>query len=192
MDQGEPWWLAELSSLDEIPLPDIVHLPQLDKDGHIDFSDVNADIVAVDLGVQSHMFEHSDRLSDIHNLSSGRLTSIHRDTPDSTKLLSRLCTTETLFKQSANLIIEALCAIPEQILRKQTFPSFIHPHWDGDLPEPIVVCMHIAQIFASRTPEIEPFIWRTILAEQQRLTRKACIFIPTSTRPQLTVRWESF
>jgi hypothetical protein len=85
------------------------------------------------------------------------------------RYLTRLRSTESLSQQSCNLVMDALCAIPEQMLRKSTFPPFIHAHWGREsLPEPLAVCMRIAQMFASRSSNIEPFIWRTILAEQRR------------------------
>ena len=58
----------------------------------------------------------------------------------------------------------------------ETFPPFIHPHWAPlSMPESLAICMRIAQMFATRTPEITPFIWRTILAEQRRIVEKVSV-----------------
>ena len=66
-------------------------------------------------------------------------------------------------KYAASLISNILSAFPTMMLRRQTFPPFIHPHWhSSSLPEKLAVCMNIAQLFAARTPETRPFLWRTI------------------------------
>lgn len=86
-----------------------------------------------------------------------------------TSYLDRLEIPDILARENARLIVEALCAVPEQMLRRATFPCFIHPHWNcTEMPEALAICIRIAQMFASRTPEIAPFIWRTVLAEQRR------------------------
>ncbi|KAL6406989.1 Fatty acyl-CoA reductase [Ilyonectria robusta] len=55
------------------------------------------------------------------------------------------------------------------MLRRQTFPPFIHPHWHKPcLPEKLASCMSIAQLFVARTPETRLFLWRIIEAEEQR------------------------
>ncbi|KIM97235.1 hypothetical protein OIDMADRAFT_168993 [Oidiodendron maius Zn] len=73
-------------------------------------------------------------------------------------------------QHGATLVMQALRAIPEKMLRRETFPPFIHPHPHRQaLPEPLAICMRIAQIFATRTLDIRSFIWRTIKAEQARV-----------------------
>lgn len=72
-------------------------------------------------------------------------------------------------KQAATLIVHTLYAFPQMMLRRQTFPPFIHPHWHKPcLPEKLASCMSIAQLFVARTPETRIFLWRTIEAEEQR------------------------
>lgn len=89
--------------------------------------------------------------------------------------LTRLSPSKPLSQQGANLLLESLCAMPEQMLRKATFPMFIHPHWDPlIMPEALAVCMQIVRMFASRTPEVMPFVWRTILAEKRRYLEEVC------------------
>ncbi|KAL5398664.1 hypothetical protein PMIN03_012753 [Paraphaeosphaeria minitans] len=82
--------------------------------------------------------------------------------------LTRICRSDPYAQHSADIIMEALYAIPNQILRRETFPPFIHPHWHlPALPEPLAVCMQLADMYA-RAPEIRDFVWRCILAEQRR------------------------
>lgn len=91
-------------------------------------------------------------------------------------------------QNNANHIIRALRTYPQRMLRRETFPPFIHQHWPKDsngfvvdAAEPITNCMTIAQIFASRTLENTAFIWRTIRAEQQRLVDEVCLFRKSKT-----------
>ncbi|KAF2479363.1 hypothetical protein BDY17DRAFT_37184 [Neohortaea acidophila] len=114
---------------------------------------------------------------DLNPLQRAAITNTPIDRLNSTTntgFLTRLRKTNPVAKHSANLVIDALCAIPEQMLRRATFPPFIHAHWHRQtLPQPLAVCMRIAQMFALRTPDVTPFIWRTILAEQRRFVEQA-------------------
>lgn len=71
-------------------------------------------------------------------------------------------------KHAASLLSNIIFAFPQMMLRRQTFPPFIHGYWHAQLPEKLVACMSIAQLFAARTPETRPFLWRMIDAEEQR------------------------
>ena len=47
---------------------------------------------------------------------------------------------EPLGQQAAHHILRALCAVPGQMLRRETFPPFVHPHWhQKTMPESLVV-----------------------------------------------------
>ncbi|KAG8359282.1 hypothetical protein FVEN_g3060 [Fusarium venenatum] len=82
-------------------------------------------------------------------------------------------------QHASRIVMQMLYAYPQMMLRRQTFPQFIHPHWHQQhLPEALSNCMGIAQLFASRTPETGPFLWKTISAEQNRLQEKLCTFTP--------------
>ncbi|KAJ8118407.1 hypothetical protein OPT61_g601 [Boeremia exigua] len=82
--------------------------------------------------------------------------------------LTRIGRSDKYAQHSADTIMEALYAIPSQMLRRETFPPFIHPHWHlPALPEPLAVCMQLADMY-SKAPEIRQFVWRCILAEQRR------------------------
>ncbi|KAK3678417.1 hypothetical protein LTR78_001714 [Recurvomyces mirabilis] len=88
---------------------------------------------------------------------------------EKTTYLTERISFDSIANHNADCIVRTLCAMPDQMLRRETFPCFIHPQWDRKaLPEPLAVCVRIAKMFASRTPEIIPFIWRTILAETRR------------------------
>lgn len=76
----------------------------------------------------------------------------------------------TTSKFAASLLSQAISAFPQMMLRRQTFPPFIHAHWHlPSLPETLANCMSIAQLFATRTAETRPFLWRTIGIEVKRL-----------------------
>lgn len=76
----------------------------------------------------------------------------------------------TTSKFAASLLSQAISAFPQMMLRRQTFPPFIHAHWHlPSLPETLANCMSIAQLFATRTAETRPFLWRTIGVEVKRL-----------------------
>ncbi|KAL7910420.1 hypothetical protein GGI35DRAFT_366288 [Trichoderma velutinum] len=71
-------------------------------------------------------------------------------------------------------LTHAIYAFPQMMMRRQTFPPFIHAHWHmSELPETIANCMSIAQIYATRTPETRPFLWRMIGAELHRFQGEA-------------------
>ena len=76
---------------------------------------------------------------------------------------------------SADVIIQSLRAFPTMMLRRETLPWFIHAQSQllskaatPALPEAMSTCMGIAQMFASKTRESEPFLWRTIRSEYRR------------------------
>ncbi|KAL9468428.1 hypothetical protein ACSS6W_010122 [Trichoderma asperelloides] len=76
----------------------------------------------------------------------------------------------TTSKFAASLLSQAISAFPQMMLRRQTFPPFIHAHWHlPSLPETLANCMSIAQLFATRTAETRPFLWRMIGIEVKRL-----------------------
>jgi hypothetical protein len=82
-----------------------------------------------------------------------------------------------LAQHSANIVIRALRTFPTMMLRKETFPWFIHQqshllnppsNEDRNLPEALSTCMGIAQIYASGSTETKSFAWRTMRAHCQR------------------------
>jgi hypothetical protein len=82
-------------------------------------------------------------------------------------------------QHNADLIIQSLRSFPTMMLRRETFPWFIHPHSQllskstgAALPEALSNCMSIAQMFASRTSETKYFLRQTIGAEYRRFISK--------------------
>jgi hypothetical protein len=75
--------------------------------------------------------------------------------------------------------MQMLRAFPQMMLRRETLPPFIHGHWyrpmsatESALPEPLVNCMGVAQVFASHNPDTRPFLWRMIQSEQSSAATK--------------------
>ncbi|KIV78005.1 hypothetical protein PV11_09773 [Exophiala sideris] len=87
-----------------------------------------------------------------------------------------ICQPERPFAHyNANLVIQALRSFPAMMLRRETFPWYIHQQSQmlsvsspAALPEALSNCMSIAQMFALRTPETKPFLWQTIRAQYRR------------------------
>ncbi|MCJ1475116.1 hypothetical protein MMC13_003776 [Lambiella insularis] len=78
-------------------------------------------------------------------------------------------------QHNADIIIHSLRSFPTMMLRRETFPWFIHPHSqllsesaEAVLPKALSICMSIAQMFASRTSETKYFLRQTIGAEHGR------------------------
>ncbi|KAH8693809.1 hypothetical protein BGW36DRAFT_383794 [Talaromyces proteolyticus] len=85
----------------------------------------------------------------------------------------------TPVEHGVKLVLHIIHAFPQMMLRRQTFPPFIHQHWHTTtLPEKLATCMSIAQLFASRTQETRPFLWRSIDSENQRFRDEMMIYAP--------------
>jgi hypothetical protein len=74
-------------------------------------------------------------------------------------------------QHNIRLLVQALRAYPLMMLRRETLPPFIHPHWNLEsnesLPQVLSNCMSVAQMYAFRNAETKPFIWRTVKAEDE-------------------------
>lgn len=92
-----------------------------------------------------------------------------------TKALTPLSQENLASRHAANLISRIVGAFPQMMLRRHTFPPFIHPYWNkASVPENLANCMSIAQLFVSRKADTRSFLWRTIDAEEQHLLDKVC------------------
>jgi hypothetical protein len=87
-------------------------------------------------------------------------------------------------QHNADLVIQSVRAFPTMMLRRETFPWFIHRHSNvlpgssqDVLPEALSNCMSIAQMFALRTSETKSFLWRTIKGEYRRLSNEVCLLL---------------
>lgn len=153
-----------------------MNIPQLDQHPYSELDDASNTNDPIG---RFSLLDDVDLSSEAQGLAIEELTSDYPNSTSNSGFLTRLHKSEPLVKQSASLVMDAICAIPEQMLRRETFPPFIHPHWNRPaMPEPLAICMRIAQMFASRTPDIKPFIWRTILAEQRRILKQVRISFP--------------
>ncbi|KAF5669357.1 C6 finger domain-containing protein [Fusarium circinatum] len=93
--------------------------------------------------------------------------------------LTRVSKRLSSLQHASRVIMQMLYAYPQMMLRRQTFPPFIHPHWhEKTLPETLGSCISLAQLFAARTPETEPFLWRMVAAEEERFREKLHAFSP--------------
>ncbi|KAF4452582.1 hypothetical protein F53441_4601 [Fusarium austroafricanum] len=102
--------------------------------------------------------------------------------------LTRVSNRLSSLQHASRVIMQMLYAYPQMMLRRQTFPPFIHPHWhDKVLPETLGNCMSIAQLFAARTPETEAFLWRMVRAEEERFREKLYTFSPREVHMCLQV-----
>ncbi|EED19840.1 conserved hypothetical protein [Talaromyces stipitatus ATCC 10500] len=93
--------------------------------------------------------------------------------------LARLPISDPVSHFIATSVIQMIRTYPLMMLRTETLPSFIHGHWyrpsggiEPSLPEPLVNCMGIAQIFASHNTESKPFLWRIVKIEQRSFIEK--------------------
>jgi hypothetical protein len=93
--------------------------------------------------------------------------------------LSPIPSSDPVKNCTASVAMQMLRAFPQMMLRRETFPPFIHGHWfrpmsamEPSLPEPLVNCMGVAQVFVSHNPETRPFLWRMIQSEQSSTAKK--------------------
>lgn len=98
------------------------------------------------------------------------LTTTTHDFPTVLSQSEMVQTSQQKAAANAVLILQSLRSLPNTMLRRQTFPFFIHGHsYPVALPEPLTNCMGVAQMFVSRTTETRAILWRTILTELQNL-----------------------
>jgi len=82
---------------------------------------------------------------------------------------------QSAHKACASIIIDMIHAYPRMMLRRETFPPFVHaysPTADTEddanrLPLYLTNCMGIAQLFAVCNNDTRPFVWATIRAEMR-------------------------
>jgi hypothetical protein len=97
-----------------------------------------------------------------------------RPAPADAGFLARLPMLDPVAQHSATLVMQALQAFPRMMLRKPTFPPFIHPSCHRyPLPEPLALCMGIAHVFVSPSVETRSFLWQSVEREQLRLVDQA-------------------
>lgn len=111
--------------------------------------------------------------SDSHVAIEAPATLVMSERPD-VEFLSRIPRNDPVLQFTSSLVVQSLRAFPRMMMRRETFPSFIHPHWcdtaatgEFSLPEQLVNCMGIAQMFTNRNVESSFFLWRTVSTEQR-------------------------
>jgi hypothetical protein len=82
---------------------------------------------------------------------------------------------------SATILSRLISSYPTMMLRRETFPPFIHPQCvpvneiDPPLLRPLAKCMELARAFKYRTLENSEMIWKEIRVEHERLCNEVCI-----------------
>jgi hypothetical protein len=103
-----------------------------------------------------------------------------------TTCLALLEPTSSVVRHSRHLVVQALRAYPLMMLRRETLPPFIHGYWNTPiipaLPQTLSNCMSIAQMYAFRTDETKPFLWRTIRAEGERFLSEVTLVHSLTSR----------
>jgi hypothetical protein len=96
--------------------------------------------------------------------------------PSLKQALQPLPSEVAVFRHNTHQILESVRAYPLMMLRRETFPPFIHAYWfdegAGALPEALGHCMSMAHMFAWRNEETRPFLWRAVEGEVRRLVLK--------------------
>ncbi|KAF4333500.1 C6 finger domain protein [Fusarium beomiforme] len=173
-DETHPWTSSELQVIDSIiPSGNLVNCHQLDAPATDFIASMNAtSIDTLELGPASFDAFPLSITNDMQIHMPPRSLSSKGD-------LTRVSNRLSSLKHVSRVIMQMLYAYPQMMLRRQTFPPFIHPHWhEKYLPEPLANCMSIAQLFAVRTSETQPFLWRMVAAEEERFREKVHTFSP--------------
>jgi hypothetical protein len=74
-----------------------------------------------------------------------------------------------------------LLTYPRMMTRRETFPPFVHAHSPaGDdtnnLPDHLINCMGIAQLFTVCNDDTRVFVWSTIREEMRRFNNRKSLF----------------
>lgn len=106
-------------------------------------------------------------------------TSTHPFQRSNSNFLARLPISDAVSQFIATSVLEMIRTYPLMMLRIETFPSFIHGHWhrqsnntQSSMPEPLVNCIGIAQIFASHSTESKSYLWHLVKMEQGSFIEK--------------------
>jgi hypothetical protein len=93
---------------------------------------------------------------------------------------------DPIAQHSAAMILQSFRSFPRMMLQRETFPGYIHPHWNefsgGCLnlihQEPLANCMRIAEIFTSKSHEDKSSMWSMIRAEETRFGESVSSTLP--------------
>ncbi|KAL9095961.1 MAG: hypothetical protein Q9165_001959 [Trypethelium subeluteriae] len=157
-------------------------LPPIPKTNEPTLANLHVDFDPQILSPSEFPWHDSTVQDDLQLLAPPESTALS-ERPDS-RFLARLPISDPVANFTASLIMEMLLAFPEMMLRRETLPPFIHGHRyrtsDASeicLPQPLVNCMGIAQVFASKNIETRPFLWHAIKNEQRSFMEKIIYII---------------
>jgi hypothetical protein len=127
------------------------------------------DLVTIGCRKQSPVSESVDIISRLYNHLIGSPMTSNISMRGEIGTLAQTRVRDRFAQRSASLILQNLRTFPEKMLDRDDLPFFIHSQRQhGGLPEPLVICTRICQMFSTRTPDILPFIFRCIRTEQLR------------------------
>lgn len=132
------------------------------------FTNVDEDTLSI---TQSRVVKHDQLVPHIAPQAPAREQDTH--------LLARLPASRPNSRFASSILMQMLRSFPEMVLRRENFPFFVHPiscrdTSDSVLPEPLLNCIGIAQVFASHNPQSKSFLWRAIESEQRCFVQKVC------------------
>jgi hypothetical protein len=135
--------------------------------------------------IASRLAIYGAPFSSFHLTNTSGISLPQRSRPISTAnhLLAFQCRTysDLVQRNSAATIVRILSSYPTMMIRRETFPPFIHPQCipdyelDQPLLHPLDKCMEIARAFKYRTPQNSEMVWRAIKLEYERLTKEVCL-----------------
>lgn len=86
-------------------------------------------------------------------------------------------------QNNATIILQALRSYPQIMIRRETFPPFIHPRWNDISAstktissKSLSTCMTIAKSFYSIPSEARSGMWDIIQSEEERFTDEVSVY----------------
>ncbi|KAI1342044.1 hypothetical protein F5Y15DRAFT_331230 [Xylariaceae sp. FL0016] len=96
------------------------------------------------------------------------------DRPASAPRLATELSADASVQSSASLLLETIRGLPLMMCRRETFPDFVHKHWDTgtpQLPENLIQCVEIARLYADAEHDKSRFL-TAMEDENKRLLRR--------------------
>lgn len=108
-----------------------------------------------------------------------------RDTslsPSDATSIARIKMSDSVAQNNTTVILQALHSYPQMLIRRETFPPFIHPKWDeisasaeAISSKSLSTCMSIAKSFYSIPLGARTGMWDIIRSEEQRFTDEVSV-----------------
>jgi len=124
--------------------------------------------------------------SSLPSLSNIAITAV--TSPTSDQILAGHFTkreAQTSIQQTyTKMIIDMIHAYPRMMIRRETFPPFVHAYLSpcdpkdnqNRLPESLMNCVGISQLFTARNEDTRSFVWATIRAEMRQFKNQISMF----------------